>query len=242
MTSFKPAHLYGYSSAIYLLALEALECNARVGSLKLITLTSEQVTVDIRNAVQRAFQTNVTEEYGAAECQVIAYEDNEHFLRVREDLVFLETLLVEGGYYRIVVSVLNNPSFPLLRYDIGDLTDRPVNRSISGFALMGHLVGRKNDFLISRSGRRVHPLDASFLEHHALIKRFRVHQFSDGRVMLLLEVDSKAKDLNPSSLGKKLSDLLEGQAVEVTLTDSIPPTAPGKHAWIVSELAKLTSS
>jgi phenylacetate-CoA ligase len=242
MASFKPALLYGYSSAIYLLALEALECSARVGSLKLVILTSEQVTRDIRNAVERAFQADVVEEYGAAECQVIAYEDNERFFRVREDLVFLETLPVEGGYYRIVVSVLNNPSFPLLRYDIGDLTDRPVNRIATGFALMGPLIGRKNDFLISRSGRRVHPLDASFLEHHTLIKRFRVHQFSDGRVMLLLEVDSKARNLDPSSLGRKLSDLLEGQAVEVRLTDSIPPTAPGKHAWIVSELAKLDSS
>ena len=239
MTSFKPVLLYGYSSAVYLLSLEALQSGVKVDSLRLVTLTSDQVTHDIRDTVQRGFRTNVVEEYGAAECQVIAYEDEKHLFRVREDLVMVETQPAQDNYHKIIISVLNNPSFPLLRYDIGDLTDRPVDRADAGFALLGPVVGRKNDFLISRSGRRVHPLDASFLEHHKLIKRFRAHQFSDGRVLLSLEVDSQARDLSPSGLGKKLSDLLEGQTVEVRLTESIPPTVPGKHAWVVSELADL---
>ncbi len=124
MEHFKPAFLYGYSSAVYLLALEALKIGVNVPSLKLIVLTAEILTREIRETVKRAFHTNVVEEYGAAECELIACEDPLQLLRAREDLVMVETLPTQGSYYEIVISVLDNPSFPLLRYNIGDLTDR----------------------------------------------------------------------------------------------------------------------
>jgi len=237
MKEFAPVLLYGYSSALYLLALEALESRTSFDSLKLVVLTSELVTDDIRDTVQRAFRTNVVGEYGAAECQLIAYEDNQHLLRVREDLVMVETLPTQDNYYRIIISVLNNPSFPLLRYDIGDLADRPLDQPGTGFAILPPIIGRNNDFLISRSGRRVR-VDAHIVEHHPSIKRFTAHQFSNGKVVLLLEVDSQARNFNVNNMRKKLSSLLDGQNVEVELTENIPPTAPGKHRWVISELSQ----
>ena len=239
MRDFGPVLLYGYSSAIYLLALQALETGLSIDSLKLVVMTSEVVTQDMRDTVQRAFHTNVVQEYGAAECPVIAYEDNQHNLRVRDDLVIVETLPTESNHYRIIISILNNPSFPLLRYDIGDLTDKPVVPADDGFGILGPVIGKRNDLLISRSGRPVclsHSWLPYMIGQQNQVKRFRIHQFSDGAVLALLEVDSSGK-IDTNRVREKLITLLEGQPVEVKLTESIPPISSGKHRWIVSELA-----
>jgi phenylacetate-CoA ligase len=239
MKDFGPVLLYGYSSAIYLLALQALETGLTTDSLKLVVMTSEAITQDMRDTVQRAFHTNVVEEYGAAECPVIAYEDKEHNLRVRDDLVIVETLPSESNHYRIIISVLNNPSFPLLRYDIGDLTDKRLIPADDGFGILGHVVGRRNDLLISRSGQPVY-LSPSWLPYvigqQNSVKRFRIHQFSDGRAQVLLEVDSMTGKVDVNRIREKLGTLLDGQTVEVKLTESITPVSSGKHRWIVSEL------
>ena len=240
MKSFRPVFLYGFSSAIYLLAIQALETNVRIDSLKLIVLTSEVVTQDMRDTVQRAFQTTVVEEYGAAECPVIAYEDARHQLRLREDLVMVETLPTQGDYYRIIVSVLNNPSFPLLRYDIGDLTDRQVTQADIGFSMLGSIIGRRDDLLISRSGQPVclgHRWLTHVIGQQTPVRRFRVHQFSNGAVLVLLEVDASAGKIDVGRIRQKLGVILEGQPVEVKLTEIIQPTSSGKHRWIISDLA-----
>jgi phenylacetate-coenzyme A ligase PaaK-like adenylate-forming protein len=235
ITEFKPVQLYGYSTATYLLAVEALRSGfTKPDSLRLVTLTSERATKAIREAVHRAFETNVTEEYGAAECLIIAYEDRQHLLRIREDNVMVETLPIGDGYYKIVISVLCNPSFPLLRYDIGDLTEKPVTETNVGFGLLGPVFGRANDFLISASGKRVHEGVLDGLYHYP-IRCFRAHQFSNGKVLLLLEVGS-ATNIDPANIQEKVTALLDGQEVEVRLTESIPPTSSGKHKWITSDI------
>jgi len=232
---FDPVLLYGNTSAIYLLALEALESGERIDSLKLVVLTMELVPDFVRDIVKRAFQTNIITEYGATECYVIAYEDDQHLLRVREDVVAVETLPTKDNHYRVIISVLNNPSFPLLRYDIGDVTERPVNETDSGFAVLGPIKGRVADFLISASGRPIR-IDTDMLSGYSSVRRFRVHQFPNGRVLLLVEVDSLERNIDFGGIQKKLRALLEGQTVEVKVMETIPPTSAGKHRWIVSEL------
>jgi phenylacetate-coenzyme A ligase PaaK-like adenylate-forming protein len=235
MTEFKPAQLYGYSNATHLLAMEALKSGyTKPDSLRLVTLTSERVTEAVREAVQRTFETNVTEEYGAAECLVIAYEDRQHRLRIREDNVMVETLPVGDGYCKIVISVLCNPSFPLLRYDIGDLAERPVTETSVGFSLLGPIYGKANDFLISASGRRVRSGVLSGL-HHYPIRCFSAHQFSDGKVLLLL-VPDHSTNIDLCNIQRKVSALLDGQEVEVRLSVSIPLTSAGKHKVVSSDI------
>jgi len=234
--NFNPVLIYGNCSAIYLLALEALESGTSIDSLELVVLTQELVPDFVREIVKRAFQTNVIAEYGAAECHVIAYEDDQRLLRVREDLVAVETLPTEDTDYRVIISVLNNPSFPLLRYDIGDVTEKPITETDSGFAVLGSIKGRVVDSLISTSGQPVR-FDTDMLSGYSSVRRFRVHQFSDGRVLLWVEVDSLERNIDFGSIQKKLGALLGGQTVEVRVTNSLPPTSAGKHRWVISDLA-----
>src|SRR5262249_54439403 len=141
------AALYAYSSAAYLLALEAEAGGFRCDPLRLTVLSAQPAFPSLVEAVKRGLRAPVAVEHGASECGLIAAQGPDRAPRVREDLVLLETLPRDDGRYDIVVSVLNNPSFPLLRYAIGDVSDAPLAVPGRGFAGLHNVAGRDNDLL-----------------------------------------------------------------------------------------------
>lgn len=231
---FGPASLYGYSSSVHLLAKAAaggFDCP----EMRVVTLTGEPTFQYIRDAVERNLGASATQEYGAAEAPIIATEGPDRRLRVREDLVFVETIPQGGGRFSIVVSVLNNPSFPLLRYEMGDLTSAVLEVPDHGFAVLDSVAGRVGDFVITGSGTPMHlaRLDAFFKYEVPGVRRFRLRQQPDGSVRVLIEADSAAFDSRMTS--DRLTTLLEGRPVSVEVVDAIPTSQAGKHRLVVSD-------
>jgi phenylacetate-CoA ligase len=236
IAAFCPASLYGYSNAVYLLALEAMVMGFHCDSLKLVILTSEPVSPKIRATVQRAFGVPASLEYGSIECDFIAGESADGTLRVREDVVFLETIGRTDGSYYIVLTVLTNPSFPLIRYSIGDMTRVPLESPSAGFAILKSVDGRDNDLLMSRTGRILHPtIIEEIFDHTPGVRRYRVTQKADGSLAVLVESMDKQPIFNTSILLQKLSGLFEGYPVEVEVVSEVPSLLSGKHRWILSE-------
>jgi phenylacetate-CoA ligase len=112
---FRPAAIYGYASAVYLLAREAIDTGFQCDSLRACILTAEPTYPHMVDTVGLAFSAPVINQYGATECELIAGEDRDGMLRVREDMVLLETLPRPDGGYDIACTELNNSSFPLIR-------------------------------------------------------------------------------------------------------------------------------
>ena len=180
-------------------------------------------------------------EYGSIECGLIAEEWPDRTLRVREDVVFVETLPREDGRYEIVVSVLNNPSFPLLRYALGDVTDASLNCPDHGFAILKNVAGRNNDFIVTRSGRFLHSarFDALTKYHSQAIQGFQIRQDANGALAVMLELNPRSvpADLDAAGLQRKIHELVEGYPVRLEIVESIPQTPAGKHRIVISHLA-----
>lgn len=236
IAAFRPVAIYGYSNAVYLLALEAMVLGFHCDSLKLVILTSEPVSPKIRATVQRAFGVPTSLEYGSIECDFIAGESADGTLRVREDGVFLETIGRAEGSYHIVLTVLTNPSFPLIRYSIGDMTRAPLESPSAGFAILKSVDGRDNDLLMSRTGRILHPtIIEEIFDHTPGVRRYRVTQKADGSLAVLVESMEREAALDTVMISKKLSSLTEDFPVTVDLVEEIPSMPSGKHRWIVSK-------
>ena len=139
-----------------------------------------------------------------------------------------------------MVTVLNNPSFPLLRYAIGDVTDRPVAFPERGFAVLGRVSGRNNDYVVTPFGARIHSsrFDAFFKYETEDIRRFRVHQQNDGSLHVAVELRSANSPLDLPALVAKLKMLVDGCPVTVDVVDELPQTQAGKHRLVVSDLAR----
>ena len=238
---FRPSMLYGFSNALYQLAQAAMDQGFRCDSLKAVVMTAEPATSTMQAAVEAAFGAPAAIEYGATECELIAGMQIDGTLRVREDLVLVETLPHCSGGYEFVITVLANESFPLFRYRIEDLTDCPLSLPEQGFAVLrGGIRGRQDDLLQTRSGGYLHSsgIDALF-EHvwDSSIRRYRVHQRGCGTLDMQIEVDpERGKALDLRRMESDLSRLVEGYPVRIDLTASLETSSAAKHRAITSEL------
>lgn len=242
--AFCPVSLYGYSRALAFLAQEAEAVGFDCDSLRLVVMTGEPAFPHLVQTVERAFRVPAVIEYGSIECGAIACEWTDRTIRVREDANFVETLPRDDGRHDIVLSVLNNPSFPLLRYAIADVTDEPLQRPDQGFAILKNVAGRNNDFVLTRSGRYLHSarFDAFFKYESANIKRFRVRQRRDGTLSVQVELDDPAQTFDTAATAERLRMLVDGYPVSVTIVDRIEQTAAGKHRLVLSDLTSETVS
>ena len=241
IANFKPSSLYGYSSAVDLLS-EAVADRGPIESMRLAILTAEPTDAAMRHRIETNLGCPVTIEYGSVECGLIAYRMPDGRLRTRDDLSIVETEPVGDGRYEILVTVLNNPSFPLLRYRIGDMTLDPRRQDDIGFGYLSEVHGRSNDFLITVRGDRIHPMAVKHaLEHWREIRRFTAKQAADGSLSVLVETTSQLSRSVDAELRRSLGELLGGYEVSIETTSQIDGNRAGKHRWIISDLASTKS-
>lgn len=240
---FRPAMLYGFSNAVFLLAREARNAGFSCPSLKRVVMTSEVATDAMRQVAREGLGAPVTAEYGAMECPLIAGEDAQGRWRVREDLVRVETVAAANGRYEVVLTVLTNTAFPLLRYAIEDSTAAPLERPERGFAILPPIGGRCDDLLIDGGGRAVHAtaVDAVFEEESA-IRRYRVCQHADGSIRALLQPERPLAAERLAELERELSDAVPGRPVTVQVVETIPLSVGGKHRAVVCEMKRPSST
>ena len=242
IAAFRPVMLYAYSTSAYLLAQEAAETGFRCPSLKFIVLTAEPAFPHIVEAVENAFDVPAIVEYGSSDCGFVAGEWPDRTLRVRDDGTLVETLPRDDGRFDIVLTLLDNPSFPLIRYVTDDVTDAPAEVPPRGFTILKNVAGRSNDLIVSGSGRFVHAtLLYEIIEYEKAVRYYRLHQRADGSVRVAIQLKESGASLNADKLQRKIAGALQGRAVELEVVDLLPPSPAGKHRWIVSDLTKRCS-
>lgn len=233
----RPRWIYGYSSAVYILARRAAELGESFPSVRLVMLAGEPAYDWIVRESEKVFAAPTISEYGSMECGNIAHQWKDRKLHVRDDQFFLETVENGDGQYEIRTTVLNNTSFPLIRFAIGDLSDEKIERPARGFSTLSSVTGRCNDMVVARSGRLVHPMGVKHIfEQYPQIRRFKAHQDTTGH--LYVQIETATPDLDMHKATQQLSELLEGYNATVEKVDLISGSPAGKHRWIVSELAE----
>jgi phenylacetate-CoA ligase len=250
LRKFDPVMIYGYSRALYLLAMEAQQIGRwHCPSLKVIVTTSEPAWPHMVRTIELALGAPVAREYGATECGIMATDGPKRALRVREDHVILETLPGEDGQYDIVVTVLTNPSFPMIRYAIGDVTSCELSKPRGGFSILSDVGGRNNDLLRSRSGEYLHWVH---VEHAVaataagVLRRFSIHQSHDGSVRIDAELHDPATAAHAAekleAMRRLFAERLGGYAVTLHVVPAVRQTIGGKHRVVQSELYDLNTS
>jgi phenylacetate-CoA ligase len=246
---FEPSMIYGFSRALHLLALQAEGAGFRCPSLKVIVASSECIFPHMIERITRTLGAPVAREYGSQECGMIAMDDRDQQLRVREDQLMVETLPRADGQYDLIVTPLNNPSFPLLRYAIGDITDSPLLKPQRGMAVLSSVGGREHDLLRTPNGEYLHWVQLENMvakTSESVVRRFTMDQRADGSVEVEVELDdpSRAGEIAPklAALKELLTQRLGGYDVNVRTVDCVRQTETGKHRVITSALCDLGKS
>ena len=143
LEAFRPDVLLGYSSAIGLLACEALDGRLRIEP-GIVATTSEVRTSETTERIRQAWGAEPFEAFACTES--LYGGDCEHHTGMH---VFEDQALVEVIDGKLVFTSFLRRSQPLIRYELGDLAELDVTPCACGrsFARLTSVEGRADDVL-----------------------------------------------------------------------------------------------
>jgi phenylacetate-CoA ligase len=238
-------YLWGYTSAIYSLAEEAIRLKRQV-PLRVVITNAEPVHPYQRAAIAEAFACPVRETYGMAEIVAAASECAEGRLHLWPEVGVLEITpddsvnpAVRSG--RLVCTGLANVDMPLIRYVVGDHatipaaeTPCPCGRTLPTLLSVD---GRDDDIIVSRDGRSIGRLDPVF-KAALPIREAQVIQESVEHVRVLYV---PAPGFGPAA-ARQLADALRERlgTIDITLeaVDQVPRASNGKFRAVICKVPR----
>lgn len=242
--AYRPQKLYGYASALALLAgyLERTGGLPTGAAPRAVFTTAEPLYDFQRTAIAAAFHCPVATEYGCRDGGLVALECPAGGLHIAAEGMHVEVLPAAPGEAdgELVLTNLESYALPIIRYrsgDIGALDPAPCacGRGLPRLARVG---GRRTDFLVTPSGKLMHALSAIYiLREIPGLREFQVIQETLDHVRVRVvptgELSAAARD----SIVTRMGRLFEGRArIEVEATDTVA-SASGKHRYVISRVA-----
>ncbi|NOR15805.1 MAG: hypothetical protein GQ544_08880 [Candidatus Aminicenantes bacterium] len=184
----KPDVISGYASVLYLTAKALIENNAHDVRPKFLLTGAETLNPKMRERITQAFQAPVYDTYESLEVGPLAWECPESGLyHVIDDNIILEVLrdgvpVREGESGEVVVTGLHMFAMPFIRYPLNDIVTVGPKTCPCGhpFSTIASLEGRKNDFMLMPSGKKVHS-GLFIYELNAIIPRVEQYELVQER-------------------------------------------------------------
>ncbi len=238
----KPAKMYGYASACYLLACHfQRERLDPPRGLRAIFTTAEPLFDFQRKTIEAAFGCPVGVEYGCRDGGLVALECPSGALHVFAESTHVEILDPDPeGRGEIVLTNLDSLAFPIIRYRTGDIgaldpTPCPCGRSLPK---LRSVEGRRTDFLITPSGRVLHALSAIYiLRESSFVHEFRVIQDAPDHLVVEVVPARPFGAVEQTALRAQFVPAF-GPDLRVSFVtrDEIPRTAAGKFRYVQSRI------
>lgn len=235
---YRPSIIYGYSSALYIIAKYMEEKSIYLSDTRAVITTSETLHQKWREVIQKHFNCKVYDSYGV-EGAVLAQECQKGGLHLNADNCIVEFVSVGGGLNKIVFTNLNNYAMPFIRYDVYDL-GTPSDKMCScgrGLPLIESIEGRIPDILVTPKGRYLtHNFFIYFFESMEGIDQFQIVQEKPDEIIIKIVPNKNMKDLLYSHIAATIQEHI-GPDVNLVLNTvpSIPPSRSGKKRFVISK-------
>ena len=244
---YRPQKLFGYASALALLAgyLQREGWRPEPGQVRAVFTTAEPLYDFQRSLIGSVFGCPVSVEYGCRDAALMATECPSGGLHIPVEAVAVEILPTPGDADadrgEIVVTNTHSYAMPIIRYRTGDIGAFEPTACGCGRALprLKRVEGRRTDFLITPGGKVMHALAAIYvLREVPGIRQFQLIQEQLDLLRVTVAPDSGFPAEAPDQIVAKLERLFDGQiGVELELVPSIPPLPSGKHRYVISRVA-----
>jgi phenylacetate-CoA ligase len=247
-------HLMAYVDAAVSLASFIDDRGLARPRLKTIMACAGTVTPEWRQFLETTFGAEVFDKYGSRECCDLACECRQHTgLHVYSPNVYVEIIdgsgqpCALGKTGQVLVTLLNNPGFPMIRYRIGDLAawaePGPCPCGLA-FPRLQSLQGRADEMLTTEDGTL---LSSVFVRHFVgvslnrqLIREWQLEQTGLRQFVfryIPLQTEGLAENLARLEESFHLA-LGQSVAVELRQMSEIPPAPTGKVRWILSRVPR----
>jgi phenylacetate-CoA ligase len=193
------SYIHGYSSMIYEVAKIYNKLHLeKPKKLKMIKGTSEKVFPAYQNEIIKAFGLPIINEYGAAETGIIAFECPKGNMHLN-----MEGVIVEEVNNEILVTNLQQTSFPILRYKLGDyvtLSDVKVQCACGmQHTIIKEVTGRVGKVVLGFKEQYpslyFYYIFKNLGLKYQLYLNYQVQQHEKGKLLFLIEQDLSMEQL-----------------------------------------------
>ena len=174
----KIGYIYGYPSAIYLLASRAEKRNLKFPYLKGCVTTAEMLTQKYREIIEPAFGCQVMDVYGAGDGGVTAFESEPGIYKVGYNCIIdIERNQPDDDTGSVLLTDLLNYALPFIRYQIGDqislLDSKKANKYYNG-QILTKIWGRTSEIMKLENGNILTGPAFSDLFKFGKVKAYRI--------------------------------------------------------------------
>lgn len=244
----RPRFVRGYASALFELA--RYMDNNRISNNykpKAVFSTADMLTPERREIIEKAFGTEVYDQYGLNDGGVSAFECRMHQgFHIDMERSILQVVDEEGNGVepgamgRIIASTLHNSAMPLIRYETGDMgtLGREVCPCGNPYPLLSKLDGRIDDFIITPDNKRVHAgFVRMIIKNVDWVREFQALQTVKNCLVIKI-VPERGKDFSDDihRIRTQLTNKLTDMQVQIELCERIEKSASDKHRFFISKL------
>ncbi len=244
LVCFQPRAIYGYPTALYLMALWLREEGIRSVRPSAVFTASETLLPHYRAVMEEAFGCRVLDWYGATEFIANITQCEEGRYHVKQEYGVVELLgddgepAVAGEPGALVGTGLNNRAMPFFRYRVGDVAVAGSGVCPCGRAgrLVDSIVGRTEDVVVTPDGRYISRLDFIFKTIQNVREAQLVQERVDHlRVRVVPRPGFGAADEEQirANLRDRLGDAIR---IQVERVDEIPRLPSGKFRYVISKV------
>lgn len=245
-------YLYGYTNSIVLFAKYLIKNNIRLDhvcpTLIACITTSELLEKNDRLLLNKAFNVEIINEYGASEVGLISIENKQKEMVLCEETVHVE--IYKKGFNEnypnsgnILITSLHNKAMPFIRYNIGDIGSISEEKSeYSSRIYFNHLLGRENDLIVLPSGKKspgltFYYVSRSIIESSGIIKEFIIRQKKIDTFQFDIVSNKSLKRSDIVEIQNKLDKYLEPNLkLIINNVDRIERPKSGKIKHFFSEI------
>lgn len=253
----RPDVIWGYPSAIKLLAKEIQEKSIKDIFPRLIFTASEVLDPETRKFINSVFNVELFDVYGSHETGCMAWECEKHSgYHIKMDTVLMEFVDDDGNSVnagergKVVVTNLHSYAMPIIRYEIGDFaipTYEECSCGRGGF-LIKTIDGRSKDVLVTRKGKIIVSSFIPYLfypdctysedaEQYKKIKQFQVVQKTKDEILIKIVKEPKSEERKFDYIKTNFKNVFgENADISLIFVESIPKLPSGKNTYIISNL------
>lgn len=239
LQTFDPAVIQAYPSSIAFLArfLDATASSYKGASLRAIITSSETLTDDQRQVVERRMGCKVYDHYGSLERVVLIGTCEVGNYHLESDYGYTELLPDNDGNLEIVGTGFNNWLMPLIRYRSHDQlvmgSDNITCACGRKLPLVDRIQGRMDDYILTTDGRRIGRLDHVF-KGVTNIAEAQIVQDRVGAIKIVIVPMGSFNGQQECSLRANVADRLgKDMEVSIDLVAQIPRGRNGKLRGVI---------
>jgi len=246
IASLRPRMLFGYASALALLAwhAEKRDRDMRSVGVRVAFATGETLYPDQRKVIERVFGARVANGYGSRDAGFIAHQCPEGSLHMSAEHIVVELVdesgrpVPPGQQGEIVTTHLATGDFPFVRYRTGDMGVLGIESCSCGRGLpvLQDVLGRSTDFVRTVSGNTLHALALIYeVRDRPGVKAFKFVQEADLSLELMLVASPDLTAAGESDIrAGVLRRMGEGTRFSIRRVEEIRPEKSGKYRYVVS--------